>query len=417
MARVGTIALGRGVGYDGCLVANYIKKLLSCPPKAEPVKDYTITSNLEDIKTEIIALNKDGKLDMSYAYLKIMEQTLPKTGFRYTILYKDNNPVLFGYFQLFTLTSHNFSLQKNTGFAKGILKFFLDWKKIKVLVSGNVLRNNTNCCCFNPHELDNLGATELLASVGEKIAADEGATAFILKDLQNTKEIADWLGANGYYTPWQDNVMNLEIDPKWGSLNGYIASLTRKYKTRANKIKAAGSVLETKILTEIEVETFAPKISVLFANVLDSQEFLLTRPIGAHLGLLKSVYKDNFEVVGLFLEGEMVAFYTAFVCNEAYEIYYVGFGYEQNTTYQFYFNILFSGLERCILLQKKQLQLGRTSFDAKASLGAKPQVMPYFVKTPNVPNVACMWFANYFSSLEDGKWKLRNPLKHEGKMD
>jgi hypothetical protein len=107
----------------------------------------------------------------------------------------------------------------------------------------------------------------------------------------------------------------------------------------------------------------------------------------------------------------MVAFYSAFVTEDDYELYYIGIDYEYNNEHHLYFNILFSGLEQAIVLGKKQLQLGRTSFDAKASLGAKPVELSYFIKIPNIPNVVISWFANYFSSIEDAKWKLRVPLK------
>jgi hypothetical protein len=73
--------------------------------------------------------------------------------------------------------------------------------------------------------------------------------------------------------------------------------------------------------------------------------------------------------------------------------------------------MLFSGLERAITLGKQTLKLGRTSFDAKASLGAKPQTLPYILKIPHLPDFVLRRFINYFSALEDKRWKLRNPLK------
>jgi hypothetical protein len=57
--------------------------------------------------------------------------------------------------------------------------------------------------------------------------------------------------------------------------------------------------------------------------------------------------------------------------------------------------------------------LGRTSFDAKASLGAKPESTTYFLKTSFMPDAVSNWFVKYFSSMEDNKWKLRNPLKKD----
>ena len=136
----------------------------------------------------------------------------------------------------------------------------------------------------------------------------------------------------------------------------------------------------------------------------------MTCPNREHFTELKKLYQNDFEIVGIFLNNEMVAFYAAFINKSDYEIYYVGFDYDVNTTHQLYFNLLFSGLERAITLKKKLLKLGRTSLDAKASLGAKPSELTYFIKGNNIPKVAGNWFVNYFSTMEDAKWKLRNPL-------
>ena len=149
----------------------------------------------------------------------------------------------------------------------------------------------------------------------------------------------------------------------------------------------------------------------LYKNVVENQPFALTSVGEDHFAKLKALYKDDFEIFGFFADKKLIAFYSAFVTPAAYEIYYVGFDYQLNDQYQLYFNILFSGLERAISLGKGQLKLGRTSFDSKASLGAKPVEISYFIKTMNIPTVAINWFVNYFASMEDGKWKLRNPLK------
>ncbi len=112
------------------------------------------------------------------------------------------------------------------------------------------------------------------------------------------------------------------------------------------------------------------------------------------------------------MDGEKpVAFYSAFVTHDAYELFYVGFDMELNSEYQLYFNLLFSGLERAIRLEKKELKLGRTSFDAKASLGAKPHKIEYVARLRRVPDTAMKWLTRYFASVEDNKWKQRNPLK------
>ena len=399
--------------YDDCLIAACLKKLFlpSTRGKAEP--GYTITDRISTLKGDLEFIRKESPAELSYAYLYAMESTLPAVGFRYMMVRRNNMPVLFAYFQLYTLTSHNFNLNKDKTFVKGILKFFLDLKKARVVLSGNALRSETPCCWYDADVLTSEVAAECIVSAAEKIAADEHASGLVLKDIPLSAHTQKWLKGMGYEAPFEDRVMTLDINADWQNLEGYTAALSRKYKTRANKILAARDHLETRVLSEQEIRHYQPRIHKLFNNVATNQSFALTAPADDHFTRLKLVYQQNFEVTGIFVEGELAAFFSAVISPAAYELYYVGLDYELNTQYQLYFNILFAGLERAMQLNKQQLKLGRTSFDAKASIGAKPVTLPYLAKTGNIPGVVSKWFVNYFSSMEDGKWKLRNPMKDQ----
>ena len=413
MQRQATTTLPTPNIYDHCLIANQLKKLFNCDTKTESDTGYVITKHIGQLREELETINKNNIPELSFNYLSGMEHSVTDAGFRYALVYRHNTPVLFVYFQLSALSSKNFKLEKNTGFVKGIVRFFLDLKKVKVLISGNALRNEVPCCCYNEGFLSEKEAVQLIVSVAEKIADNEDATALILKDIPMPRGLKNWITELGFETPWDDKVMVLDIDSQWTSLAQYIAALSRKYKTRANKIIAAGAALSVTPLTQEMTEQYEDRISELFANVASNQSFVLTGLNKNHFTLLKNIYKDNFEIIGFFEGNELHAFYTAFVTNDSYELYYAGVNYVTNNQFQLYFNILFSGLERAMLLKKQMLKLGRTSFDAKASLGAKPREMSYLVKTSNIPTLVTNWFANYFSAMEDGKWKLRNPLTSE----
>jgi hypothetical protein len=343
-----------------------------------------------------------------------MEASMSNTTFRYVLIFKEKVPVLFVYFNVLTLSTRNFRSGENKSYLKGVLNFFLQLKKAKVLILGNALRIDTLSYCFDPQKINKEEAIAAIAGVAEKIGSDECVTAVILKDLaepryKEQKMLADM----GYSAPWNDQVMDLEIASEWSTIDDYVSRLSRKYKTRANKIIASGNALTQKILTAEEVTGYEPLIKKLYATLVDKQSFTLTTTGADNIAALKQLYGDAFEVTGFFFDGQLVAFSTAFVTGNAYELYYVGFDYDLNNQYQLYFNLLFSGLSRAITLKKQLLKLGRTSFDAKASLGAKARETGYLIKISNVPDVVIKWFASYFSSLEDAKWKLRSPLKAE----
>jgi hypothetical protein len=298
MSRHTTAILSNATTDDYCPLTLCLKKLFTRSAKSKTTFGFTISRNIGDVKKELEQLNKENIPELSYAYLAAMERSMPGDGFRYAVIYKQNVPVLFGYFQLFTLTSKNFSLEKNRAFVKGMLRFFLDLKKIKVLISGNALRTETACYCVSDNVLGKVEAAEVITAVAEKIAGEEKTTAIILKDIPLTAQSRKWLKGMGYQQPWDDKVMVMEVDSKWHTLSDYISLLTRKYKTRANKILASGNALIVKELVENEIAHYERELHDLFGQVVANQSFVLIQPLPGNFAQMKKVYRNDFEVFG-----------------------------------------------------------------------------------------------------------------------
>lgn len=401
----------QGYSYDGCLLSNVLRKVFVKNTEEKSAFDIIIKQKVADIKSDLEQLNEHNALELSYPYLHAIEQSLPGATFRYAIIHKNNRPALFVYFQLFTLTSQNFNLSQNKKFVRGIFRFFLDLKKAKALICGNAIRTETPSYCYDATLMTADEALEAIAAVGEKIADEENATALIIKDMETATKGRQQLAETGYKTPWTDSVMEMQLDARWTKLNDYTAALSRKYKTRANKALALRNELTLKPIDAAMLEELKNDMHLLFASLVNTQSFTLTNCGPDYFTMLKKLYQDKFEVIGFFKGDKLVAFYSAFISGEAYDIHYVGYEQELNRDYSLYFNLLFTGLEKAITLQKTKLKLGRTSFDAKASLGAQPKPLDYIIKLANLPDFAVKWFVCYFSSLEDAQWKLRNPLK------
>jgi hypothetical protein len=398
--------------YDGCLLSNVLKKMFLKNADDKGAFDIVVKHKVADIQADLETLNTLYPLELSYNYLQAIEQSLPGTAFRYAVIHKSNRPALFVYFQLFTLTSQNFNLSQNKKFVQGIFRFFLDLKKAKALICGNAIRTETPSYCYDARLMTPDEALAAIAAIGEKIAAEENATALIIKDLETaTLRGRQQLAETGYITPWTDSVMEMSVDAQWNSLTDYTAALSRKYKTRANKALALRSGLTIKPITATELDEQKGEMHRMFSTLVNTQSFTLTNCGPDYFAMLKKLYQDKFEVIGFYKGDTLVAFYSAFIGADAYDIHYVGFEQELNKEYSLYFNLLFTGLEKAIALQKSKLKLGRTSFDAKASLGAQPKPLDYIIKLANLPDFAVNWFVCYFSSLEDAQWKLRNPLK------
>ncbi len=193
--------------YADCLVSSVLKKVFLAGNKVKENSRLVVASQIAAVKKELEQLNHQEPIELSYAFLEAMEQTLKDVQFRYAVVYKDNRPVLFASFQIFTLSSQNFNLQQNKGFVKHIMRFFLDLKTVNVMMSGNALRNNITGCCYNELIIGQTEAAELLVSLAEKIAADENISALVLKDIAFKASQKRWLGKLGFGQPQEDMEM------------------------------------------------------------------------------------------------------------------------------------------------------------------------------------------------------------------
>lgn len=350
---------------------------------------------------------------LSLAHLQVMEQSLRDVTFRYVVVYRDERPVFFTYFQLFALSARNFNLHRDTSFVRRIMGMLLDMKKARLLVSGDALRTGATAYVYDPFVVQEKDVAATMMQLADKVAAEVSAAAVLLPGISCKDCVTGTEQTNtfGYTTPMADSIMEMPVDPSWTSIQDYVGALTRKYRARANKVLQATAHLSIRQMDAAEVLKRRNEIRKLFQQVLDRQAFVLTSSGADYLVQLKQLYPDQFEVTGYFDGKRLVAFSSAFVEEKEYEMFYVGFDSELNEQVPLYFQLLLTGLERAVALGKKRLGLGRTSFDAKASLGAQAVPQDYAVKLRRMPDAAMSWLSCYFNAIEDGKWRLRNPLK------
>ncbi len=398
--------------FNNCPLATLFKNCFSKTKTETSDYNLVICKDLQSIKNDISAINENQNLEISYDYLNGLEKSLPDVQFHYVVIYKQNIPILFTYFQLYSLNNSHLNIENAKHVSKKIVQFYLKIKKTKVLILGNALRNETCSVLYNNTHLSINEIAPTIIIIADRLAEEINPTIIVIKDLVGLPPIpkTDYIN-NGYQFIWDDNVMEMPIDNNWNTLNDYLQVLSRKYKTRANKTLAAAKNLSFVTLTNKEIAENKNQLNNLFHQVLQKQSFCLTKPGEDFFTDLSNVYKESFHINCFYLGTEMIAFYSVITTLDAYEIYYIGFKYELNTEYQLYFNILLSGLNQAIIQKKKVLKLGRTSFDAKASLGAKPKKLDFIIKLPNIPDFVINWFLKYFSSIEDSRWKQRNPLK------
>lgn len=407
-----TIACPGQMLLEHCRITGFLKNIFTHAQGSKRDASVSISCSIADARAELEQLNTPIPEELSYNHLEAIEQCVKDAEFRYVFLHRDNKPVLFLYFQIYTVTSQNFNLDLKGSFVKHIVHLFLNLKRAKVLVAGNAMRNGQAAYCYDSNALRPADALDAQLAMADQLANGENVAAIILSQpAQASTTDQKVLQQMGYATPWDDSVMEMEVNEDWTCLQDYINDLSRKYKARANKILASMEGISIQPLALAAINKHSKDLDLLFMDVVNKQPFTLSRYGAAYIKGMKEILGDNFEVTGYFKDKKLIAFSSGIITHEAYEVYYVGFDNQINSEYPLYFHMLMAGLERAILLSKKRLILGRTSFDAKASLGAKPVNTGYYINLRHVPDMATTWFTKYFSAAEDGKWKQRNPLK------
>lgn len=395
-----------------CKTSAFIKGLIHKCREGKSDPNLTLYERVRDAADALQQMGSHVPESLSYGCLALTEQAVRDAEFRYAVVQKEGKPVLFALFQVYTLTARSFNLHKERTIVKNILSLFLHIRRARVVLSGNALRTDTPAYCYDSSAMNAHEAMEAVAAIADRVLEQDDASAVILTPTTDLAPATlESLARMGYTEPMDDLVMDLTIRPQWNSLDTYVADLSRKYRARAQKILRSVEGIDVRDLSAQEALLYRHDLRRLFDEVVEKQPFTLSTSGADYIVALKQHYGDRFDIVCFLKDNRPVAFYSAFADDDSYELFYVGVDMAINTEHNLYFNLLFTGLQRAIDRGSKVLKLGRTSYDAKASLGARPRKQAHPVKLHHIPDVARNWFANYFSTLEDGHWKLRDPLK------
>lgn len=407
-----TVPLVEQMAGEQCVVTAFLKNIFGRCKGAERDAGITIFNTVAEASGAIAGIHTDVPRELSVPHLMAVEQAMKDAAFRYVIVSRNGSPAMFLYFQLFPVSSASFTQKTKTSLASTTVGLLLDMRRARVLVAGNALRIGAPAMCYDATMVSPSEALDALVSVANRLADSGNIVTTILPGFPAASN-ADrkMLASMGYSAPWIDTVMEMAVDPLWKTLNDYAEDLSRKYKARYKKIMNGMGDIEVRSLSVAEMKQYETRMEQLFLEVVEKQSFTLSRCGASLLTAMKDICGTDFEVYGYFLQGELVGFCSGIVSATSYEVWYVGFSSEVNNTYPLYFHMLFHGLGRAIDLGLPVLKLGRTSFDAKASLGAKPAETGYSVRVRYVPDVAVNWVLRYLAATEDHKWKQRSPLK------
>lgn len=280
----------------------------------------------------------------------------------------------------------------------------------QLLVAGHLFRHDTRFFYYAP-DITTYLAYQCFYTATQRALQNSCAGAVLVKDMP--VELVDHFQnhAPQFLLLRNDISMEMTIPAEWELMQDYEKALKHKYAQRLRKIRKLWQDLTVKELSEADVAAQKDDLYRLYSQVVQHQQVRLGVLSPQFIVRLKQFYKEQLKIWAVYDGQEMIAFFSGWVKEEAFDMFYIGFDYARNSELQLYFNILFFSVEQAILLRKPKLILGRTALDAKARLGCEPQYLRTFLYIRNPLIRRFVVRKQQGVSLKEGDWEEKHPFK------
>lgn len=292
--------------------------------------------------------------------------------------------------------------------------------KGNALVVGNLMHTGQHGIYFNDNHinqadylselekaLDNL-TLEVRAKFNKKIRV------IVFKDyFENDnihRDIAFFKRNNLYKIQVQPNMI-LAIPDTWETSEDYISAFNKKYRKRYKTARKKSSTLHYRELDTEYLKAHADTIFNLYETVSDNASVNSFKLQKDHFHQLKVHLKDQFKVFGVFLNEELVGFYTLILNGKTLETYFLGYNKDLQHQHQMYLNMIFNMACYGIENEFKSIVYARTAMEIKSSIGAKPHTMHIYLNHTNnfIANTVLKCIVKYMNPIQ--KWEERHPFR------
>ncbi len=204
--------------------------------------------------------------------------------------------------------------------------------------------------------------------------------------------------------------MIMEIRQNWLSIEDYIGSLKKKYRTRYKRAKKKLGTIQCEELDINAIKNASERLYNLYLNVSNNAKFNTFILPKYHFYNLKLELQNNFKVFGYYLNDELVGFYSLILNNESLETYFLGYNDIHQQPNQLYLNMLYDMTKFGIDNAFAEIIFARTAMEIKSSVGAKPKVMRIYLKHTNgFINAVLKQVFKFMNPSRD--WEERHPFK------
>ena len=348
---------------------------------------------------------------LTTASLLVHEQAqIPHVDTRYALLRNGEVIVARAAFQILTVRPEHVSSTSLPPWQYTAWKLFTRSTHPKLLVGGQLFRHDVLTIHFSK-AITAYNAFAWYRDVLRIAAKQCGVQAILIKDPPASLIPLFMHSSPDYLLLRNDSSMQMALPDAWQGIQDYEKSLKHKYAQRFRKVRKSWAGLDVRELSVNEVHAVAADIYALYRQVTEHQAVRMGLLSESFIPALKRFYGDRLKVWGIYENGRMIAFASAWVQEQSFDMFYIGFDYERNSELQLYFNVLFFAIEQAITLRKSLLILGRTALEAKARVGCRPEYLNTFlhIRNPLLRGIV----AKLQSRLRESgsEWEQRHPFK------
>ncbi|WP_298492642.1 GNAT family N-acetyltransferase [uncultured Algibacter sp.] len=356
-------------------------------------------------------------------FLESLEKSVPTNISGYYVgVFKNKNLVGIAIIQRVEMYADDIFRKSSNSVLKQFAKQLVS-KIVKgnALVVGNLMHTGQHGIYFNENEISQKDYLSQLEKVINELIKEVRAKfnkkvrIIVFKDYfenDNIHKSLAFFKANNLYKVQVQPNMVFDIPDTWKKTEDYISAFNKKYRRRYKTARKKSTLLNYKELDAEYINNNSKTLFNLYETVSDNARVNSFKLQEQHFYQLKIHLKDNFKVIGVFLQEELVGFYTLILNDKILETYFLGYKKSLQHEYQMYLNMLFNMASFGIENGFKRIVYARTAMEIKSSIGAKPHTMHVYLTHTNsfIANTILKGVVRYMNPMR--KWEERHPFQN-----
>jgi hypothetical protein len=349
------------------------------------------------------ALATNAALAQVLAYSHILQRcNLPYWQQQFIEVYEHDKLIALYYTQMLGFNSTFYKTEPGKNLFKRIFNKYLNSRKYNLVLAGSFFKDNIWGIYSVGSELSQ---TQIAQSFLELLHFLRNDVSIAIAGLQLNAPLNNSISKAQNLLHLPDNVgMELLLQGNWKTIDDYKNSLSKKYRSRTQKLLQQLETFEQIALDEAALAKNEQHMFALYWNIAQRQPVRLGILSHSYFTVMKQQLQERFIVIGFYKERQLVGFVSYIIENaETVTVHYIGL--DAANYKELYHCILLHAVIFGIKENKQTLILGRTGIEAKAMLGAVPVTQFSYY---NTTGCATKYITQYF--LQKYKQKTRKHL-------